>query len=156
MGKIRLAVLAAVLGALALFYCTVMLADLVAGRWWPGFWGFVATFAAAGGCYQALGQYVKVTSKSRGGTHGNRRLRPLAAQPAGTHGLQELCGAAAHARSGADARSPRGSVPRRPPGQAARSPRPAAGPRSTGEVSMVEPLVHNPDGTVEPGPDESW
>jgi hypothetical protein len=20
----------------------------------------------------------------------------------------------------------------------------------------VEPLVHNPDGTVEPGPDESW
>lgn len=67
MGKLRLALAAAVLGAAALLYGAVMAADLVTGHWLPGVFAVVAAYASGGGCYLALGRYRKVTSKRRGG-----------------------------------------------------------------------------------------
>jgi hypothetical protein len=67
MRKTMLAVLALVLGALALFYCTLMLADLVSGRWWYGLGAAAASFATGGGAYTVLGLYLKASSKRRRG-----------------------------------------------------------------------------------------
>lgn len=67
MHRKMLAALALVLAALALFYCAVMVADLVAGRWWYGLGAAVASFATGGGAYTALGRHVKAPSRHRGG-----------------------------------------------------------------------------------------
>lgn len=70
MRKTMLAALALVLAALALFYCAVMVAELVTGRWWYGLSAAAVSFAAGGGCYQAVGKYIKVTARNKGGGHG--------------------------------------------------------------------------------------
>lgn len=62
-----LAALALVLAALALFYCAVMVAELVTGRWQYGLGAAAVSFATGGGSYTALGRHIKTPSKHRGG-----------------------------------------------------------------------------------------
>jgi hypothetical protein len=153
MKRIWLAVAALALASVALFYAVLMVASLVSGRWLAGVIAAVASYAPGGGAYLLLGRYRKVTSKGRGGTHGDRSLRPLAAQPAGAPGLQALRGAAA---SGCPFPGSAATVRAVVPGPRLRS-HPAAPPEGVTAVEKLTMVAPAPgEAPVLGWPDESW
>lgn len=68
----------------------VLAATAADGRWWPGLRLALADFILTGLAVFAIRDWRAHSPKHKGGTGGDRPLRPLAAQSARARGLQGL------------------------------------------------------------------
>jgi hypothetical protein len=75
MKRIWLAAAALALASAALLYSVLMVASLVSGSWLYGLGAGLVAFATGGGSYLTLGQYARLTARSRGGDRGTPDLR---------------------------------------------------------------------------------